>query len=131
VPDGVVYTVSISLDPKCHGLFGDAKGRRVRHFAFIDRHGLLAFADRPRDAPVVHFGGPLTLYLRPGERLRQGEDPGELCAWLGTPGLGPGTFAVMSYDLVPEDVDPVVEVRFPAKEPGRQPVTRKYVLQRC
>jgi hypothetical protein len=38
----------------------------------------------------------------------------------------------MGYDLVPKDIHPAVEVRFPAKEPGQQGVTRKYVLkQRC
>jgi hypothetical protein len=131
VPDGVVYSVSINLDPKCYGLFGAADGRRVKHLAFTDRGGVLAFADRPQDAPVIHFGGPLTLCVRPGERLRRGDDPGEICLWLGTQGHGSGTFAIMWFDLVPEEAHPSVEVQFPAREPGRPPVTQKYVLQRC
>ena len=47
-------------------------------------------------------------------------------------GLGAGAFVTMSYDLVPIDVYPVVEVQFQAKKKGEQPLTRKYVLkQRC
>jgi hypothetical protein len=132
LPGGLAYMVSLNLDPECYGLFGGAKGRRVLHFAWVDRHGQLAFADRPQDAPVVHFGGPLTLRGTPGEKLRRGGDPGQLTLCLGTPGLGPGAFATMCYDLVPGDVHPVVEVQFPAGGPGQERVTRKYVLkQRC
>ena len=132
VPGGVVYEVSVNLDPKCYDLFGDAVGRHIKHLAFVDRNGWLAFADRPQDAPVVHFGGPLALHARRGEKLRRGPDPGELNLWLGTPGRGPGTFAVMWYDLVPPDAHPVAEVRFPAAGPGRPPLLRRYDLgERC
>jgi hypothetical protein len=132
VPDGVVYEVSVNLDPKCYDRFGDAVGRRVKHLAFVDRNGRLAFADRPQGAPVIHFGGQLTLHVRPGEKLQRGKGPETVNLWLGTAGFGPGTFAIMWYDLVPQDVHPVLEVRFSAKDSGTQPVTRKYVLkQRC
>jgi hypothetical protein len=132
VPDGLVSMVSINLDPACYGRFGDAKGRRVLHFAWIDQQGQLAFANRPQDAPVVHFGGPLTLRVNPSDKLRRGSDPEKTTLCLGTPGLGAGAFVTMSYDLVPKDVHPVVEVRFPPKAEGQPPVSRKYVLkQRC
>jgi hypothetical protein len=132
VPDGVVYEVSVNLDPRCYGLFGDAAGRRVKHLTFVDRNGRLAFAAHPQDAPVIHFGGPLALHVRPGEKLRRGQDLVEVMYWLGTPGLGPGSFAIMWYDLVPQAAHPVVEVRFPAGGPGRPPMSRRYVLgQRC
>jgi len=131
VPDGLVCMVSIQLDMRCYGLFGDKSGRRVMHFAWIDRNGQLAFADRPQAAPIVHFGGPLTLRVSE-KKLPRGENPGQTTLCLGTPGVGPGAFATSCYDIVPEDIHPVVEVRFPAKEPDSQPVTRKYVLkQRC
>src|SRR5262249_30405694 len=122
----VVYTVTISLDPKCYGIFTDTKDLRVRH-----RAGQLVFAERPQDAPMVHFGGPLTLHVGSGERFRRGGDSGEVSFWLGTPGLGPGTFAVMDHDLIPKGVRPVVEIQFPAKEKGQQPVGWKYALQAC
>jgi hypothetical protein len=131
-PDGAVYEVSVNLDPKSYEQFGGAAGRRVKHLAFVDRNGRLAFADRPQDAPVIHFGGPLTLHVRPGEKLQRGDCPEPVNLWLGTAGFGPGTFAIMWYDLVPQGVHPVLEVRFSAKDSGAQPVTRKYVLkQRC
>jgi hypothetical protein len=113
----------------------------VLHFAWTDRHGHLAFADRPTDAPIIHFGGPITLRHHPTEKLRRGlgrfsgdplNDPGKTTVFLGTPGLGPGAFVTMGFDLVPENVHPTVDVQFPAKEPGQQPATRKYVLkERC
>jgi hypothetical protein len=132
VPDGLIYMVSINLDPKCYGRFAEAKGRRVLHSAWCDQQGQLAFADRPQDAPVLHFGGPLTLRINPSDKLRRGKDAGKTNLYLGTPGLEPGSFVTMGYDLVPKDIHPAVEVRFPAKEPGQQGVTRKYVLkQRC
>jgi hypothetical protein len=132
VPDGLTCTVSISLDPRCYGRFGGARAvRPVRHLASIDHTGLLAFAARPANAPVIHFGGPLTLDLRFGARLQRGNKPGEVRVSLGTRGLGPGTFAVMWHDLVPEDIGPVVEVCFPKGESGQAAVTRKYALERC
>jgi hypothetical protein len=132
IPNGLVYMVSINLDPKCYGLFGKASDVRVLHFAWIDSQGQLAFADRPQDAPIVHFGGPLTLRVTPSDKLRHGDDPGQTTLCLGTPGLGRGSFATMSYDLVPKSVCPAVAVRFPVKEPGGQPLARKYVLkERC
>jgi hypothetical protein len=132
VPDGLVYMVSINLDPQCYGLFGNAKGQRVPHFAWIDQYGQLAFADRPQDAPIIHFGGPLTLRVNPSEKLCRGEQPGQTTLSLGSSGLGPGTFATMCYDLVPKDIYPVVEIQFPAKEQNQPPVTRRYVLkERC
>jgi hypothetical protein len=122
----------VLLDPRCYGRFGGAKARRsIRHFAFSDLHGLLVFAGRPVDSPVNHFGGPLTLDLRPGARFQRGTKLEELNVCLGTPGRGSGTFAVMWYPLVPGEVGPVVEVRFPKGESGGQAVTRKYALERC
>jgi len=132
VPDGIGSFVSVKLVPKCYGRFEDTNGRRVKHFAWIDWHGHLAFANRPKDAPILHFGGPLTLRHHPADKLRHGDDPGNTTLYLGTRGLGSGTFVNMNYDLVPEDVHPTVEVQFPPREQGQPPVTRKYLLkQRC
>jgi hypothetical protein len=132
VPDGLVYMVTINLDPQCYAQFRKANGLRVLHFAWVDQQGQLAFADLPQDAPIVHFGGPLTLRAQPEEKLPHGDKPGKVTLCLGTPGLGRGAFASMCYDLVPPDVHPVVEVQFPARQPGQELVMRKYVLkERC
>jgi RNA polymerase sigma factor (sigma-70 family) len=137
VPDGIASRVYINLDTKCYGLFGDTKGQQVKHMAWMDRNGVLAFADRPQDAPVIHFGGRLTLYLRPGEKLFRGQEleatdvftGAETAFWLGTPGLGAGTFTIMQHDLVPKDVHPLAEIRFPAKAKDGQPVVQRFVLK--
>lgn len=131
-PDGTICDVSINLDPKCYGRFGETKNVHVPHFAWIDQKGQLTFAERLQSAPVVHFGGPLTLRISPDQKLCRGVEDNRITLCLGTPGLGAGAFATMSYDLVPRNVHPIVEVQFPPKEPGQKPVRRKYVLkERC
>jgi RNA polymerase sigma factor (sigma-70 family) len=135
VPDGIASRVYINLDVRCYGLFEDTKDRHVRHMAWIDGNGVLAFAHRPQDAPVVRFGGPLTLQVRPGCRIQRGEQPGEGFTgtepsfWLGTRGHGPGTFVIANHDLVPGDAQPSAEIRFPAKARGGEPVVRKISLK--
>jgi len=89
---------------------------------------LLAFADRPQDAPVIHFGGPLILRVsmesgalfvpinyddKPDPTWYDKHPPqyeekslvrGEarhLVAQIGTPGLGRGTFAALSAGVQP------------------------------
>lgn len=71
--------------------------------AGFDGPGRLHFADRARDAPIIHVQGPLTLHrfepqprsvspnLKP-EPLVPGH-VNQLAFSLGTPGLGSGTFA--------------------------------------
>jgi hypothetical protein len=85
-----------------------------------DGPGPLQFADRPRDAPIIHFFGPLTLQrfdpqegsvscdLKPGPLVRGKRN--ELGFTLGTPGLGQGTFA--KYLLQKTTLMGSVEVRF-------------------
>src|SRR5262249_43349798 len=47
---------SISVDMEMPGWKGTGVGSRVRqHTFFGDVHGMLQFADRPQDAPIIHF----------------------------------------------------------------------------
>jgi hypothetical protein len=109
----------------------NAEGR-ARQYAGRDAKGLLRFAERPSDAPVVHFGGPIALAPDEPYTLERGDKPTEFYAFLGTPGLGAGAFASMGYGEVPRDVHPVAEFTFPAKQAGQPPPTLKVVLkQRC
>jgi hypothetical protein len=68
---------------------------RVYQWAGEDIDGWLQFADRPANAPIVHFAGPLSMGLDPGfsEKRPQKERTNEmeLAAAVGTPGLGQGT----------------------------------------
>jgi hypothetical protein len=132
LPNGIIHMVSLKLDPNCYQLFDKPSAATVLHFAWVDGNGFLGLSVRPESAPILHFGGPLTRQLNPGEKLRQGNDPARTTLLIGTCGLGAGSFATMSYDLVPKEVRPVVEIRFPTKSPGHEPVIRKYVLkERC
>jgi hypothetical protein len=122
---------------------------------------LLRFADRPQDAPIIHFNGPLTLRVcmetgvlhvpisydvdSPKRRRWYDEHPptyeerklirGESCslyAQLGTQGLGRGTFAALSAGAVPEDVHPEAEITYSTKDPKKPPIVARVTLkQRC
>src|SRR5262249_52796044 len=78
------------------------------------------FSDRPQDAPIVHFGGPLTMDLFEFDGLKNksvlvGRYGAKLFAVIGTPGLGKGTFAVVDGDWEP-GVCPVADVEFRNKD---------------
>ncbi len=94
-----------------------------------------AFADKPRDAPVVHLNGPLamglmTKWLYGWPVLARGEDASELTAAVGTPGLGEASFAVLAYDDVPEGAHPVAAFRFANRAPGKSPIALQVPLKR-
>ncbi len=91
--------------------------------------GRLQFAARPQDAPVVHFGGSLTMCLsRPVEFIPGKEE--EVYLKVGTRGLGKGTFAAIPHDAVPKGLKAVVEIEFPAEGHGGKPIRRRYELPR-
>jgi hypothetical protein len=118
---------------------GMVGGKRM-FMAGADSLGTLQFADRPQDAPVVHFGGPLQMELnaklsQSGKaELVRGDKGQELYVWVGTPGLGKGTFAALMHQVggVPGDVHPVAEIEFTSKEAAGPPPKAKVVLkERC
>lgn len=109
---------------------------RIQQAAGWDSSGQLAFAARPENAPIVHFDGPLTLHIFAGiepAQLKKSDKPFDFQISAGTPGIGKGTFADLDYlGVIPEDVDPVAEVEFPARAGGGKPVRVRWVLkQRC
>jgi hypothetical protein len=98
-----------------------------------DGAGMLVFADRPQDAPIIHLNGPLTLALQDQkQRLIAGEKT-MLQIGVGPQGVGPGTFAFVLYpNTIPADVYPEADITFPAKGPGQDLIQRKYTLkERC
>lgn len=118
---------------------GMVGGRRM-FMAGVDALGTLRFADRPQDAPVIHFGGPLRMGLNAKfsesgkEQLVRSDKGEELYAWVGTPGLGNGTFAAIMHQVggVPGDVHPVAEIEFPNKNATGPPLKTKFILkERC
>jgi hypothetical protein len=97
-----------------------------RQIAGSDRSGKLEFAKTASAAPIVHFNGPLTLDLFfDQEPLRTGNS--ELTAVVGTPGVGPGTFAMLFTDAYPKGKWPTAHMELPAKEGGK-PIVMKVTL---
>ena len=125
--------VSIGIDVAMPGRKGAGVGGRVEQLVFrSDVHGVFQFADRPKDAPIIHFGGAWQVVLSGRQKLTVGHET-DLTLGVGTPGLGAGTTAFIGYDrLIPEKVFPTVETTFPSKHPGKPPVRELYELKaRC
>jgi hypothetical protein len=122
VPDGILYSVSLSVE------MGSGRGR-VKFTALADTQGFLGFAGSPKNAPVIHFDGPLQIGLQPMQNLLRGGKPTELHCWVGTPGLGAGTLAVLEYTskpgFVPDDCQPSAEIEFPGTKAARLKVVLK------
>jgi hypothetical protein len=98
-----------------------------RQLAGHDRRGALELAASAKDAPVVHFNGPLTLDLFREQRpLRSGRRV-QLTAVVGTPGVGPGTFAVFDLNAYPRGAWPTAVIEYPAKD-GGAPIVAKVTL---
>ena len=130
-PQARLYHLALNVEQAGRG--GAGTGRRVgQRTSLDDRSGLLQFADRPRDAPVVHFGGPWSLTVVGKPALIRGSES-DLPLAFGTPGLGAGTFAFVDYEgVVPARVFPVAAITFPAATPGQKPLQARYVLkERC
>lgn len=118
-PGGQVFGISVAVAARL-GL------GRVRMTAGLDLRGVLRFAGRPAEAPVVHFDGPFRLELVPGQELVHNGKPTSLYCRLGTPGSGAGTFAAVTEPgLVPAEVHPVAELEFPGDRPVRARVALK------
>jgi hypothetical protein len=97
-----------------------------RQFAGWDRNGILVFASSAKEAPVVHFAGPLTLDLhRTQEPL--GSDGTDITAVVGTYGIGPGTFALFGCGSYPPGAWPTAVIEFPARDGGK-PIVAKVRL---
>jgi hypothetical protein len=92
------------------------------------------WADRPSDAPVCHIDGPLTMAPLDRQELRRGKESTELQFCLGFRGSGKrpeDTFAILDYDEVPKEVQPVAEFTFDNKNSDQPPITVKVKLDRC
>ena len=122
----------ISLDVVMPGHQGQAIDGRVNQMTtVIDCHGLLEFAPRVEDAPIVHFGGPWQVTLSGKETWHIGRKQ-DVVLVVGTPGVGPGTTASIAYEnVIPAELKPKLEVTYPAAD-GETPLAETYELtQRC
>ena len=96
------------------------------------RCGAFLFGASPREAPVIHFGGPLTMHLFGWQRSALDPKEYDLAVNVGTRGLGERSFASLTVEAAPEGARPLAEIAFPGKRPGDAPVRVKAELrQRC
>ena len=93
--------------------------RLPKHIQYIvngDGQGYLTFADRPKDAPVAHLNGAWTFGLQDIKQQLVVGQKKMLQLGVGTPGVGPGTFAFVLYPkTIPNDAYPTGEFTFPPK----------------
>jgi hypothetical protein len=127
-------TAGLELDVECTSLKGGGLGGRVSYMmSLFDAQGVLRFASKPAEAPIIHLDGPLqiTFYVSTPTWTGGRSDDAVLC--IGTPGLGPGTFAMVKYEgTVPEGKHPKVEATYRPKDPAMKPVKELHELkERC
>jgi hypothetical protein len=124
-----------------------AVGGKYLFGAGLDSAGALHFGDTPESAPVIHFGGKLQirLYTESGEpELIRSKNGAKLQVWVGTPGLGKGTFAALVNEQsllttllglpggIPSGVHPVAKIEFPNRDADRPPIKETITLkERC
>jgi hypothetical protein len=128
------WIVSLRVDIDHPELKGEGLGGRAVYMVGpVDLNGLLQFADSPSSAPVVDFSSLLEItFYAELPTLRAGRSS-QMELVVGSPGIGPGTFAMLEYEkTIPRTVYPVVELTLPAKKPGESPVKEKFELKgRC
>jgi hypothetical protein len=130
-PQARGYMVAIEMEMP--GLEGRGEGGRViQQAVFADYRGLLRFGPSPREAPIIHFGGPLQISLAHPQRLEIGRSV-DVVLGVGSPGVGPGTTAYVFYDgVIPRSAFPKLEVTYPPEKPGAAPLKELYELRgRC
>src|SRR5262249_3566597 len=94
----------------------------------VGQDGEFQFADRPGDAPILHFDGPLTMALeRPKQVFVPGDKPSPLRVEVGTPGLGRGTFAWVIFDSNAPSA--VARIAFPHHKAGGKPIVVEVPLK--
>jgi hypothetical protein len=92
----------------------------------------IPFAQRPDEASILHFSGPLTMGLS-AEFNRKKET--QIQAFVGIRGLVEGKSEVatqLPFDIAPADIHPVADIEFPAREASEKPIKVSIVLKhRC
>jgi hypothetical protein len=127
-------TGRITIDVESESLKGSGLGKRVTYMLLVfDTRGVFQLGRKPADAPIVHLDGPLQITFcgnKPTWTVGRSEDT-ILC--VGTPGHGPGTFAMLKYEgTIPEDKCPMLNVEYRPKAPAQKPVKELYELkERC
>jgi hypothetical protein len=129
--DWVIGRISDGYWTESPGFGNDKKPMRLYHYHQVSE-GFIAFADRPQDAPVVHFGGPLTLALMDwgGDTRNQKlsrEKETRLSVMVGTPVAGPNQTAFVRLGRIQTEVV-LADITFPNQDPAGKPIFAKTSL---
>ena len=132
--DAKAVVANVSGDVDVPGLKGGGIGGRVSFdVGFLDNTGILQLGASPAAAPVIHLGGPLeiTFYVD-YPKLRVGRSS-EFVLVVGTPGIGPGTFAAIGYeDTIPKTAKPVADIAYQPAKAGDAPLKERHeITGRC
>jgi hypothetical protein len=127
-------TGMISIDVECESLKGGGPAGRVSYMiSLFDTRGVFQLARKPADAPIIHLDGPLEVTFYANKPTWTGGRPQDTILCVGTPGHGPGTFAMLKYeDTIPPGKNPTIEATYVPKDPAGKPVKELYELkERC
>jgi hypothetical protein len=139
--DPTALHYSVNVDVPVSQPLKDDKGRVVKslkHYVLMaDANGILQFAKRSEDAPIFHFGGAWSIWPSDRQKLILGRSE-EFTARIGTPGLGPGTLAIIQYHtlgddaemFVPKDARVAMDIQVAGKD-GKPIVSRQALDDRC
>jgi hypothetical protein len=128
----VIYDLRLSVEVRPRPGDPIPIAGQINQYAGMDGAGFLQFADRPQDAPIVHFRGPMQMGLYAPQHLVAGTTACNLEVVVGTAGLGNGTFASVGYGgLITEGASPIAEIRFPSPGAGRLSAARYILPHRC
>jgi hypothetical protein len=103
----------------------------------LRQYGIVQFADRPEEAPLLHFDGLLTMGLTDPDKqvLGRGDTGSQINAWIATPSPATQRGATVYLDHsqgVPSDIHPIATIEFPNQDPKGRPITLTVVLnERC
>ena len=125
--------MSVAAEVEVPGLKSDGDGGRLHFSARFDSDGPLVFAETTAATPVVHLGGPLRVRAELARPILYRSIVHDLMLTVGTPGVGPGTFASVGYEgLIPPEAFVVVEAEFAPAKPDGEAVRERYELkERC
>jgi len=117
-------TALIRLDVSVPGIKGGGLDGRLEFFAGpFDFNGVLQFADSPDQAPVINFASPWQITFESGWPALRIDASTRVVLVIGSPGVGPGTFAQLCHEhTVPAGARPVLELSIPSLAPGKSPV---------
>lgn len=124
------FCYMVEVESERTGVKGGGTGDRVAYSAGpFDLNGVLQFAAKPEDAPVIHPGSKLELtFYSKLPTMRAGRET-EFTLCVGAPGHGPGTLAMVAFEnTIPSGVHPVADVTFPAAGSVAQSFT---LMKRC